>query len=121
MPEQKSIITISRNNDRYHLDARGVYGGGFARWVSEQELASAIINAWQQYGSNPLGCEIIGEMPEETRQLVDRLQNSTDKAVFTIRVSAAEADLIRAAAESAGQSINHWARSILTKEATKQK
>ena len=114
MPKTASIITVAKQGEGYRVDARGAFGGGWQRHVKANELSSAITIAWQQYGSNPLGCEIIGDMPDPVRVLADKLQASGEgKAVLTIRVSEGEADLIRAAAEGEGKSLNQWAREKL--------
>ena len=119
MPKTPSIITISKlKNGNYSVDARGAFGGGFMIPTNEDGLEGAIITAWQRYGNNPLGCEIIG-YPERLNDLVLRLTTSTHEgdAVLTIRLPKFEADQIRQAAALDDRSVNHWCRLTLTKAA----
>lgn len=119
MPKQASIITIAKLKDgHYSVDARGAFGGGFTAPTDEAGLEGVILRAWQQYGSNPLGCEIIGA-PDRLKELVDRLTASTGEgdAVITIRMPKYEADQIRRAATFEGRSVNQWGRLVLGKVA----
>jgi hypothetical protein len=116
MSKQASAITIAKQKDGYSLKATGAFGGGFTRHVSENELVGGIIRAWQMYGNNPLGCSVIGDIPQSAQDIVDKLTHpaeSDTSAVLTVRLSGVEADLIRTAAESAGKSINQWCRQTL--------
>lgn len=107
--KQASMITVAKQGDGYSVDARGAFGGGWTRHATKEELASTIIRAWQMYGNNPLGWEVIGELPDDVQTTVDKLKSSTGgKAVVTLRVSQAEADIIKANAESENMSVNRW-------------
>lgn len=120
MPKQASVITISKlPNGYYRVDARGAFGGGWTRSTKEDELAGTITIAWQQYGSNPMGCQIIGQMPKEVQELADKLMASGEKgdAVITLRLPQYEAEAIRAAAAFEGRSVNQWCRLVLSKVA----
>lgn len=114
MPKQPSVITVAKQGNGYSVDARGAFGGGWTRHVAATELIAAITRAWQMYGSNHLGCSIVGELPADAQAIADQLQGATQgMAVLTIRVSSVQADMIRAAAESAGQSMNRWCSDVL--------
>ncbi len=112
MGKRASVISIAKMGDGYVVDARGAFGGGYRRPVKADELKSAIVRAWQQYGDNPLGCQIIGDFPSDIKTLVDDLHSAAggDKQVITLRLPATEAMLVRQAAEAAGLSVNEWAR-----------
>ena len=113
MDKQASVITVAKMpNGYYRVDARGAFGGGWQRAVKEDELAGAITTAWQQYGSNPMGCQIIGEMPKKVADLADKLMASGEKGdvVITLRVPQHEAEAIREAAAKESRSINQWVR-----------
>src|SRR3990172_1920902 len=89
MPKQPSIITVARMGGGYSVDARGALGGGWTRPTPAEELTGTILRAWQQYGSNPLGCEIVGEMPTDTQAVVDKLRAVTSddgQVVLTLRL-----------------------------------
>jgi hypothetical protein len=115
MSKQASIITIAKQGDGYSVDARGAFGGGWTRHATVAELSSTIIRAWQMYGNNPLGCEIIGDLPDDVKELVNKLQSSSGggKAVITLRVSEVEADIIRARAEAENLSANQWIKNLI--------
>lgn len=118
MEKQASVITVAKlSGDNYSVDARGAFGGGWTRPTKESELASTITRAWQMYGSNPLGCQIIGIMPEDVQELANRLMASGGKGdvVMTLRILNHEAEDIRAAAAADGRSVNQWVRMVLAK------
>jgi hypothetical protein len=122
MAKQASVITVTKMaNGMYSVDARGAFGGGWTKPTPGAELTSTIIRAWQMYGSNPLGCEIIGELPPAAQEIADKLMTAADdkKTVLTIRVLEQEANIIRQAAESANESVNEWVRQALIQAATK--
>lgn len=107
--KQASMITVAKQGDGYSVDARGAFGGGWTRHATKEELASTIIRAWQMYGNNPLGWEVIGDIPDDVQSTVDKLKSSTGgKSVVTLRVSEAEANIIKARAESENMSVNQW-------------
>lgn len=109
MAKQASIVTVAKQGDGYSVKAEGAFGGGWTRHATKEDLASTIIRAWQMYGSNPLGWDVVGELPEDVQATVDRLKSSTGgKSVITLRVSEAEADIIKARAESENLSVNQW-------------
>ena len=108
MTKQASIVTVAKQGDGYSVDARGAFGGGWTRHTTKEELSSTIIRAWQMYGNNPLGWDVIGDIPEDVQSTVDKLKSSTGKAVITLRVSEAEANIIRANAEAENLSVNQW-------------
>jgi hypothetical protein len=108
MTKQASIVTVAKQGDGYSVDARGAFGGGWTRHTTREELQGTIIRAWQMYGNNPLGCDISGDIPEDVQSTVDKLKSSTGKAVITLRVSEAEANIIRARAEAENLSVNQW-------------
>jgi len=114
MPKQPSTITIAKIGDGFSVDAKGAFGGGWTKHCSLNELQGTIIRAWQMYGSNPMGCSIIGA-PEELRGLVDQLTGGGDEkdTSIMVRLSSVEKNLIQQAAESAGQSVNQWCREKL--------
>ena len=116
--KQASTITIAKIGDHYSVDARGAFGGGWTRAATETELESVIIRAYQMYGSNPLGFEVIGA-PESLSELVAKLTASRVEgdAVLTIRLPKYEADLIRGAAGIENRSVNQWCRMTLFKNA----
>jgi hypothetical protein len=117
MPKQASIITIAKlNNGHYSVDARGAFGGGFTMPTDEDGLEGAIITAWQRYGSNPLGCEIIGA-PDKLKEIIARLTVSREEgdSVIFIRLPKYEADQIRLAATSENRSVNQYCRLVLIK------
>lgn len=118
MPKQASIVTISKVSDHYTVDARGMFGGGWTRPAKESELADVITRAYQMYGSNPLGFEVIGA-PESLSELVAKLTASRENgdAVLTIRLPKYEADQIRLAAANENRSVNQWCRLILVQAA----
>lgn len=118
MEKQASVITVAKLNDGYYsVDARGAFGGGWSRLTKEGELASTITRAWQMYGNNPLGCQIIGIMPKDVQEIADKLMASSEKGdtVFTLRVPQYEAEAIRAEAAKEGRSINQWLRMVISK------
>ncbi len=121
MEKQASVITVAKlgSGDNYSVDARGAFGGGWTRPTKESELGDTITRAWQMYGNNPLGCQIIGMMPEKVQELANKLMTSTEKgdAVINLRLPSYEAEDIRAAAAADGRSINQWIRIILAKAA----
>jgi hypothetical protein len=119
MAKQPSVITIAKTGNMYRIDTRGAFGGGWQLSATEAELAGAITRAWQQYGSNPLGCEIIGDLPQGVKELADRLMSlgQEGNVVITLRIPTSEADAIRSAAEKDDRSVNQWARLALKKAA----
>ena len=109
MGKKPSMITVAKIGSGYSVDARGAFGGGWTRRANSDELSSTIIRAWQMYGDNPLGCEIVGDMPENVQQLADKLTSGgSEKSVITIRVSRPEAILIKQMAESENKSVNQF-------------
>ena len=76
MPKQPSVITIAKLGNGYSVDARGAFGGGWARPTTEAELTGTILRAWQMYGSNPLGCTIVGDLPPEAQAIADKLMSA---------------------------------------------
>lgn len=107
--KQASMITVAKQGDGYSVDARGAFGGGWTRHTTKEDLASTIIRAWQMYGGNPLGWDVVGDIPDDIQTTVDKLKSSTGgKSVVTLRVSQAEADIIKANAESENMSVNRW-------------
>ncbi len=116
MAKQPSIVTVARQGDGYSVDARGAFGGGYSNRVTADELPSAIVHAYQRYGSNPLGFEVVGELTPEAQDMVSKLTSLKDKGLM-LRMSEAELDLVRMAAESAGKSINQWIREVVVTEA----
>lgn len=106
--KQASMITVAKQGDGYSVDARGAFGGGWTRHATKEELASTIIRAWQMYGGNPLGWEVIGELPDDVQATIERLKSSTGGKAITLRVSEAEANIIKAWAESENLSVNRW-------------
>ena len=122
MEKQASVITVGKiGNGSFRVDARGAFGGGWTRSVDADKLKGAIIIAWQQYSNNPMGCEIIGEMPTEVQELADKLMASGEKddSVITLRVPQYEAERIRAAAAADGRSVNQWVRLTISKSLEK--
>jgi len=121
MEKRASVITVAKlgDGDNYSVDARGAYGGGWTRPTKEADLSGVITRAWQMYGNNPLGCQIIGMMPEKVQELANKLMTSTEKgdAVINLRLPLYEAEDIRAAAAADGRSVNQWARIVLAKAA----
>lgn len=120
MEKQASVITVAKiPNGYYSVDARGAFGGGWTRPAKEDELANTITRAWQMYGSNPLGCQIIGQLPPEVQELANKLMSSgaTRDAVITLRLPQIEAEAIREAAAFEGRSVNQWCRIALGKMA----
>ena len=117
MSKQQSIITIARQGDHYTVEARGAFGGGWTAPTEEKDLASTILRGWQMYGSNPKGCQIVAaDVPADVAALIKRLESAgtgEEKAVLTVRLSQAEAELCKSHAEAAGQSLNQWARAKL--------
>jgi len=121
MQKQPSVITVAKMpNGYYSVDARGAFGGGWTRPTKEDDLASTITRAWQMYGSNPLGCQIIGQMPVEVQELANKLMESKSKGdvVITLRLTQFEAEEIRAAAALEGRSVNQLCRIALSKMAS---
>ena len=108
MSKKPSMITVAKIGSGYSVDARGAFGGGWTRHTTKEELSSTIIRAWQMYGNNPLGWDAIGDIPEDIQATVDKLKTSTGRAVITLRVSDAEANIIRANAEAENLSVNRW-------------
>lgn len=109
MDKRQSIITVAKVGDGYSVDAKGAFGGGWTRQISLDELSSTIIRAWQMYGDNPLGCEIVGDLPENAQRLADKLTSGgSEKAVITLRVSQPESSLIKQMAESENKSVNQF-------------
>lgn len=113
MVKQASITTVAKQGDGYSVDAKGAFGGGWTRHASKEDLSSTIIRAWQMYGDNPMGWEVIGDLPDDVKTLVDKLQSSSGKAVITLRVSEVEANIIKAKAESENLSVNQWVKNKL--------
>lgn len=122
MKKQPSLITVAKVSTGYRVDARGAFGGGWSGVYPESELASRITVAWQQYGSNSAGCQIIGDMPPDVRRLADELMESgeRDVVVITIRLPDHEAKAIRKAAAGDTRSVNQWCRIALVKAAKKE-
>ena len=120
MTKQASVITVTKMpNGDYSVDARGAFGGGWTRLTKEDDLASTITRAWQMYESNPLGCQIIGQLTPEVQELANKLMTSSEKgdAVITLRLPQHEAEAIRSAAAFESRSVNQWCRLILTRVA----
>jgi len=117
MSTQQSIITVARQGDHYTVEARGAFGGGWTAPTEEKNLASTILRGWQMYGSNPSGCQIIApDVPPLIMGVIRQLEGAgagAGKAVITVRLSQAEADICKARAEAVGKSINQWAREKL--------
>ena len=117
MPKQQSIITVARQGDHYTVDARGAFGGGWTAPTAEKDLAGTILRGWQMYGKNPMGCEIIApDVPPPIMGVIRQLEaagTGEERAVITVRLSQAEADICKARAEAVGKSINQWAREKL--------
>lgn len=120
MEKQASVITVAKlSGDNYSVDARGAFGGGWTRPTKESELTSTIIRAWQMYSGNPLGCQIIGMMPDSVQELANRLMASAEKGDerITLRLPEYEMEDIKTAAAADGRSVNQWARMVLAKAA----
>ena len=75
MGKHSSVISVAEvSKGQYSVKATGVFGmGGWQRHCSEDQLSGSITLAWQRYGNNPRGCQIIGVMPKNIQELADKL------------------------------------------------